>query len=283
MVTYSLHPDDSNRAEVRGLLQGRLEAALNTAMSDSNDLGHYERRTAPLWWGRWGVPSAVSVSGGGLVIREVGSTGFLFDITVFNGSHSGEASGFARIISKDIAYATLPSSSGGTEGELRFRRNVVQNGRREVHVEETSSCLDWHGVGVTFDNTFVHREERLFDTGVLDEFDLERLYSITGQYYEPMTDSFQSIRPIENADAFSAEVIGGGVRGLYTTIEGIIMKGPRGQLWAAYIDADVVRYFTTEVGYRTKLPETIERWRENFKEKLVVFDSAVVRIPKEEL
>jgi hypothetical protein len=57
------------------------------------------------------------------------------------------------------------------------------------------------------------------------------------------------------------------------------MKGEQGQLWAAYIDKEVVRYFTTEPAYKRKLPLTIEDWRKGFKEKEVVFDSAVRIIP----
>jgi hypothetical protein len=52
------------------------------------------------------------------------------------------------------------------------------------------------------------------------------------------------------------------------------MRGDEGQLWAAYIDEEVVRYFTTEHAYTQRLPATIESWRERFKEKQVIFSSA---------
>ena len=59
------------------------------------------------------------------------------------------------------------------------------------------------------------------------------------------------------------------------------MKGDRGQLWAAFIDGDHVRYFTTERPYKAKLPETIEIWRANFRDKTVVFTESVDRIRNE--
>ena len=76
-----------------------------------------------------------------------------------------------------------------------------------------------------------------------------------------------------------AKVTTGGVRGLYTIREGIILRGERGQLWAAYIDNDVVRYFTTEREYQATLPNTIEKWRERFNDKNVIFDAGIDRIP----
>ena len=57
------------------------------------------------------------------------------------------------------------------------------------------------------------------------------------------------------------------------------MRGSEGQLWAAYIDEEVVRYFTTEPKYKTTLPATMEHWRERFKEKKVILDSQVKTIP----
>ena len=90
---------------------------------------------------------------------------------------------------------------------------------------------------------------------------------------------FQVIGKEENLDQFLADVFTGGVRGLYTIMEGIIMRGENGQLWIAFIDDEEVRYFTTENEYRHKLPKTIENWRGRFKEKKVIFDSSVDRIP----
>ena len=49
------------------------------------------------------------------------------------------------------------------------------------------------------------------------------------------------------------------------------MRGESGELWVAYIDGEVVRYFTTEQNWSLKLPNSIEVWRERFKEKTVLF------------
>ncbi len=136
-------------------------------------------------------------------------------------------------------------------------------------------------MGATFSGRYSWKHLALFLGGVLDEIDLQRLHSIVGQYFDPMMNCFQGLSDGENHDAFVARVTIGGVRGLYTIMEGIVLRGERGQLWAAYIDDDVVRYFTTEREYQATQPNTIEKWRERFKDKNIVFDAEIDRIPSD--
>ncbi len=65
---------------------------------------------------------------------------------------------------------------------------------------------------------------------------------------------------------------------MFEDMAGIIMRGTAGQLWAAYLDDPVVRYFTTEPQFKDKLPATIENWLSS-KNKDVVFHSDVRRVP----
>lgn len=118
-----------------------------------------------------------------------------------------------------------------------------------------------------------------FRQPALDELDLQRLYGITGQYYRPLLDRFQQVGTSENNDTFTAKVMTGGAKGLYMSFEAIVMRGANGQLWAAYIDHEVVRYFTTEREFRERLPQTIEMWRGRFRDKNVVFANEIDAIP----
>lgn len=120
----------------------------------------------------------------------------------------------------------------------------------------------------------------LFERGLLDELDLGRLRRIAGDYYRPLMQCMLDLHTSENLDAVAADVITGGVPGLYTSMEGIILRGNRGQLWAAYIDGTVVRYFTTEAHHSQELPKTIEQWRSRFPEKQVVYSPRLDRTPK---
>jgi hypothetical protein len=260
------------------LLQGRLEAALRNMLDDSIASQVHAGQHASLWWGNWAIEGGHGASGGNLFIREVGSAGFVFDLAIWNGSRTGNISGFARVVSPDIAYARVTSGGVDQFCELAFRRSFTDHGRHIV-IEESGAGHAIHGMGVTFSGRYTWKHVALFQGAALDEIDLQRLYSIVGQYFEPMMNPFQGLSEGENHDTFVARVTIGGVRGLYTIMEGIVLRGERGQLWAAYIDEDVVRYFTTEREYQATLPKTIEKWRERFKDKNVIFDTEIDRIP----
>jgi hypothetical protein len=233
-----------------------------------------------LWWGNWAIEGGHGARGGNLFIREVGSAGFVFDLAIWNGSRTGNISGFARIVSPDIAYARVPAGEVGQFCELAFRRNLTEHAR-DIVIEESGGGHFFHGMGATFSGRYTWKHLALFQGAALDEIDLQRLYSIVGQHFDPMMNCFQGLSDGENHDTFVARVTKGGVRGLYTIMEGIVLRGERGQLWAAYIDNDVVRYFTTEREYQTTLPKTIEKWRDRFKDKNVIFDAEIDRIPSD--
>jgi hypothetical protein len=277
VVCYS-PMDATEKSEIRGLLQGRLETALRSVLGDSIASQAYAGQQVPLWWGNWTIESGHDARGGNLFIREVGSAGFVFDLAVWNGSHTGIISGFARIFSPDTAYARVAAGEGDKFCELSFRRSLTQRAR-DIVIEESGDGRFFHGMGATFSGRYSWRHLALFEGEILDEIDLQRLHSIVGQYFDPMMSRFQGLSDGENHDAFVARVTIGGVRGLYTMMEGIVLRGERGQLWAAYIDDDVVRYFTTEREYQAMVPNTIEKWRERFKHKKIIFDAEIDRIP----
>jgi hypothetical protein len=49
------------------------------------------------------------------------------------------------------------------------------------------------------------------------------------------------------------------------------MHCPNGMLYAAVIDGDTVKYFSNDPLYSKKIPMTIDKWREAFKDKKVIF------------
>lgn len=278
VIAYS-SAGTTEKGELRALLQGRLEAALKSALSDSTTMQVHAGLHVPLWWGTWNIQSGYAGHGGQLVIREVGSSGFTFEIDVWNGAHMGRINGTARIVSPDLAYARVLDPNGKF-CELTFRR-AIRARSREIAIEESGSGA-FHGMGATFTGHYVWKPISVFLNGQLDEIDLQRLHSITGQHFNPMMDCMQATGESENEDTLIARIIHGGVRGLYTFTEGIIMRGEKGQLWAAFLSDEIVRYFTTELEDQEKLPKTIEKWRERFQDKEVRCIKAVIRIPKDE-
>jgi hypothetical protein len=279
VVTYDCPEGSTMRSETRGLLQGRLEEALRTALEDSMFLGQHAGHNVALWWGHWRIESRGAAAAGHLFIREVGSAGFLFDMTVMSGSHNGVLSGFAKIVSHDLAYARIHKEGDESICEVSFHRSF-NDGRRLITTEEQSSCLRYHGMGVTFGGTFVREYEGLFDSRALDELDLQRLYSITGEHFDRLAACFQLVHRVDEIlDPFVATAIAGAPRGMFTIMEGIVMRGTRGELWAAYTRRNDVLYFTTQRNYQDRLPLTFERWRERFNDKHVIFSTKIDPIP----
>lgn len=158
----------------------------------------------------------------------------------------------------------------------------MEDGRRQIQVEEFDGCLHFHGMGASFDGTFARDVENLFEAGYLDEIGLERLYSITGEHFDAMIARFDGLSAfeLEPTDQISGRAVQGGVRGFYTHMEGLLIIGSRGALWVAYIDDDVIRYFTTEPDWQDRLPAAVDKWRERFADKSVVFQGAVQRVAK---
>lgn len=277
VVTYD--PTCCERSEVRGLLQGRLEAALKSSLHISSDEIIPSGLNTPIWWGLWNKSNPGKSYGGKLFIRDITSNGFLFDLMVFDGSHSGTVTAEAICTSKDNAYARIKNGSDNKFGEIHFRRELV-GGKRFIQVEETASC-DWHrGIGVLFAGEFAWSVESVFEFGYLNEMELKRLYQITGQYFSDFRKRMEGVGELDNLDIFQCKVIAGGVRGMYTYYEGIIMSGIYGEMWAAYIDEDVVRYFTTQKDWKNRLPKTIENWRKNFLDKNIVYEHDIEIVPE---
>lgn len=281
IVAYTFERDSGDRSEARGLLQGRLEAGLKAALDSSNYISLPAGPDVSLWWGKWSIEDAGQAHGGQLFIREVGAAGFLFDLSVFNGAHMGFLTSYARIVSADVAYARVSNGDNGEIGEIVFRREIY-NGRRTIKVIETANCSYYRGMGAVFAGEFARKKDALFECGVLNEIELARLYTISGEYFDSLSERFQGMSDAENLDDFHAKVTVGGVRGLYTIMEGIVMCGMTGELWVAYIDDDVIRYFTTQRKWKNELPKTIDNWRERFKDKKVLFHTCIDIIPKDD-
>jgi hypothetical protein len=275
IVPFNLSAKESRRDE-RPKLRDQLESALRKALREMLTPTFWQGKARPRWFGFWhtdGTPTASHT----LFIREVSATGFIFHLSLIDGSRAGNVVGFAKFTGPDTAYARIDGADESGPCEIKFRRTHGE--KRQIEVEESLGCRHFKGMGASFDGDYLCRGDLLFDSGALDELDLQRLYGITGQYYRPLLDRFQQVGTSENNDTFTAKVITGGAKGLSTLFEAIVMRGADGQLWAAYIDHEVVRYFTTEREFRERLPQTIEMWRGRFRDKNVVFANEIDAIP----
>jgi hypothetical protein len=275
-VVYDM-PEGGDRTEARALLQGRLEALLKVALDPGAGESLPTGADAPLWWGKWAFSPARG-AGGDLFIREIGSRGFLFDLSVYYGAHQGHITAFARILSADVAYCRVANGPGDPDGELVFRRRWG-NGARSIEIEEAARCSYHGGMRAHFGGSFVKQWEPWFDRGFLNELELARLYGLVGEHIEAMRDCTADIGEGESLEEDPARVVWGGVPGLYSEMQSIVMFNPEGRMWAAFIDGDVVRYFTNVPEDRERLPRTIEAWRTNFQQKEVRYCEPVKVVP----
>ena len=151
VIVYTASPE-REKGEVRGLLQGRLEAAIRAELG-AGEQGNLPRGpNADIWWGHWHF-SDHGARSGHLFINEVGTEGFLFDLSTAHGAHSGSLQGEARIVSKDLAYARIPDGNANGYGELVFRRNRLGE-QRLIEVEESMSCQNFRGMRGFFTGTY---------------------------------------------------------------------------------------------------------------------------------
>jgi hypothetical protein len=277
VIQYEGAPAVADKRMLRGALRERLTLALRSGLEQ--EVAHRALRAGPdvpLWWGRWSDQGRMF--GRHLFIYEVGANGFRFELAVFSGAHTGEVIDFARFQGPNSALALIALDGEPAPCELNFRRSAPI-GRLQIDIEESGPCQAFRGIGAFFGGTVYREPESLFLAGKLDEQDLARLHSISGKYFEPLMDRCQQVGEMDNLDEFPAKCIACGVRGLYTIMEAVILLGPSGRLWAAYIDDDVVRYFTTEGSWKARLPLTLEKWRERFGDKRVVYDSTIDYLP----
>jgi hypothetical protein len=261
-----------HRSALRPKLKEDLERALRGALDDIIRPTYWSGVSAPRWFGLWERPRNPMRSHW-IFIREVGAEGFTFDMALTDGARSGSLRGFARFTGLNSAFATIGDPNGPCE--VKFNREG-----RTITIEQGAGCRHYMGMGALFDGRYFSYQDHLFDSGALTEIELQRLYGITGQYYIKLLDCFQQVGDLQNEDPMMAKSFVGGVKGLYTIIEAIVMKSESGHLWAAFIDDDVVRYFTNHSEYKDKMPRTLEKWRERFLEKKIVFGEPLTILPE---
>lgn len=268
-IVYTLSPDD-DKAEVRGVLQGRLESAIRAGLN-AGEHGNLPRGpNADIWWGTWNL-SGSSALFGHLFIREVGADGFLFELNTIHGSHTGSLQGEARIVSRDLAYARIPNGNSDGNGELIFRRTRLGR-QRSIEIEESLSCHNFRGMRGFFNGSYSWQPEPWFECGLMTELDLSRLYALVGEYFEKLRSCASDVRLETKTGSGTRRVLTGGVAGLYTIMESIIIMEEHSRMCCAFIDQEVVRYFSNRLDWMRQRPNEIETWRERFRDKKIVFE-----------
>lgn len=267
-VTYHA-PEGADRAMVRTALQQRLTTAISSIVGGGGVGTLPTGLDASIWLGTWKMGSAEEGHGGRLVVTEVCANGFAFDLGVFHGAHMGQVSGFAQLVSTDAAYARIPGGGFDGEGEISFLR-ANNAGRRIVRLEETESCLNFHGMRAHFGGEFTLERLPWLDAGLVNEIEIGRLKRLLGPHFKKLRASTRDTTLHEIKESGIAKAISGGLAGLYTSRESMVVFGDEAEVWCAYLEGDEVMYFTSVADENASMPKIMEEWRSRFADRKVV-------------
>jgi uncharacterized protein len=226
------------------------------------------KNAGSLWAGEWNRIDHSKHEEADMTITKNTSQGFEFSLIAFSGGNSGQLDGSASFVANFAAYK---DSESGCIVEFRMKDKCI--------AITTEGCIGVAGLGVNFDGTYCKGKQKkkqtsnvFMDIGVFsNDSELKIFKKLVGKTYGLFEDSFQLVNEEADLDQLNAKVLAGGVRGLFTLMEGIIMHCPNGMLYAAVIDGDTVKYFSNDPHYSKKIPITIDRWRDRFKEKKVIY------------
>jgi hypothetical protein len=219
------------------------------------------------WWGNW-ERSAIPMSlTGNLCITSVDDKGIYFDLLVANGAHIGNLeSGFAKFMSQNKAIFEDKDHYSDKVCRIHFYKF-----NDYIQITETD-CSSHHGMRAYFDGDYYLNKDIFwhFDE-VVDDQALSKIYLILGKehwlnFIKCFNDTYEDID-----SELNAKVISGGMAGFYTIYEAIVLIGENSKIWGAFLDVDKLFYFTSEKEDTIKLPKSIEKWADKFKEKKIVY------------
>ncbi len=218
-----------------------------------------------IWEGEWKRLYSGQFEPANVSISHVTDDGFTFEIIATNGANTGEISGIALTIENEATFKE-------EDCILTFE---IEN---EILRINASGCMYYGGIGVDFSG--IYKNESRFQTithsltrsGIFTKKSQEEQFvELVGRDYELFISSMHLIFEGDDLDNFKANVFYGAIRGLFTISEAIIMYTKTGDFWAAAIDGNSVKYYTTNNFYSHIIPKSINKWREKFLNKNIVF------------
>ena len=238
----------------------------NNATADSLK----KQPASELWLGTW--ERREWSSGATLEITAIMADSIVFFLQAFNGGHGGELEGVALV--KDNV-AQFYSSNKNDTCLLQFKLM----GDTSIRIEHKKGMC-YAGMGVSYDGQYKNakalpeeEEETLVGLGIFKTEKEDSLFrALTGDKYKSFVYSTQTTSEEGDGDSLNAKVYSSGVTGLYTISENIIMIDSINTIWAAVLYGEKVYYFTNSDEYKTRLPKTIEAWRQRFKEHPIVYE-----------
>lgn len=223
------------------------------------------------WWGRWELIRGNRFRHGEVDIRKTDSDSFEFGISVISGSHVGDLAGRAKV--HDVHFALFEDSGEWNRDGERCRLTFERLRDPMLHlIIRESRCLGYHGMGVGFDGVYQKTYDPLIESGRFSEAELERIYSLVGRKdYEELIQRLHLIAmDAEILDDTFDKVLTGGVRGMFTIYEGIVLITKSGAAAAAYLDSGTIHVFSEAPRELILQSKTFGKWTENMRVKEIL-------------
>jgi hypothetical protein len=224
------------------------------------------------WIGTWERDD--QFDGAELTVTRMVKDSIEFTLTAQSGGHSGDMDGIA-FVKHNVAHYQ-PVDDKACKATFIFKGDSI--------ILKANGCGAYAGIGVTFDGKYVKstvlaKSKKLSESGsmraVLTAGEDSVFKKLVGKDYQTFLSCNQLTYDGDNLDTdLQAKVMSGAVRGLFTSMENIIMIDSARHVWAAVIeDSEKVNYYTNDKRYANKLPKTIDSWRQNFKDYPVIYKS----------
>ncbi|WP_127578696.1 hypothetical protein [Paenibacillus koleovorans] len=217
----------------------------------------------PMWEGSWVRVGMSHLASATLNITKVTSKGFSFELFANWGGNVGQIIGEASFQNETAIF-----KSKDVEASLVFTINGPN-----IKVESGGNVSYFGGMNVTFHGEFqrgpLQEETTLITLGIMpDQSSDERFRKLVGEQYFAFVDSFQIYSTGTDEDQLGATVITGGVPGLFTIMEAIIMRTPDNGVWTAVLNNGSILVYSNR-DKPAGIPKTIQKWSARFKDTTV--------------
>jgi len=220
------------------------------------------------WWGEWNVETASLSYYGSLKIEKVFKEYFEFNLETSNGAHSGGISGKAYFVPENEAIFRIKEYDDQKECVLRFfKTNDI------IQVDEVGGCFFYHGQRAYFMGDYKLKKDIFYRFDFVNDIVLTKMYRLLKkQYWTEYLKCFGDIYYDDKIIDNDNKIIKAAVPGLYNTYEAILIVNTNSDaIWGAFLNVDKVYYFTSEKINRKELPDVIDEWRNNFKDKEIIY------------
>ncbi len=222
-------------------------------------------QTKQRWFGKWEIESSALCYGGTLNINNINSNEFYFNLTVVHGSHVGDIEGIAKISTKNEAEY-ISNEAFGEEGKCVIKFKKFND---TIQVTENLGCSIFHGMRVMFNGDFKLNKDIFYDRVELKDSVLSNIFNeLNEKLFTDFLKCFCDIHNERNLDSFQSNVISGGVAGLYSIYEAILMYCENNNVYGAFLhDNGEIHYFSSDDIYKINIPKTIKKWIDKFENK----------------